>query len=232
MTIKTKFFSTLASTVQTYFATSNHSRAQRCQTNLATEYQPLEPRQLLATFVSLDSQVLVIRGDVGNNEAEVQYQGDDSISVVTNDSGTFEFDRTQVDSIDFSGGSGDDVFLNLTSISSVAYGHSGADQLTGGSGNDQLFGGFGNDTLLGGLGDDTLSGQDDDDLIRGFGGNDRILGGAGQDVLNAGPGDDFLNGGHGDDILVGGAGDDELLGFTGNDSLTGDEGDDQLYGPV
>ena len=57
---------------------------------------------------------------------------------------------TDVKSVSFSGGDGNDIFnASATAVSVVANGDAGQDSLIGGSSNDTLRGGEGNDTLLG-----------------------------------------------------------------------------------
>src|SRR4051812_40893061 len=68
------------------------------------------------------------------------------------------FAPTQVKSIEFLGGAGNDWFENDTGIKSSAWGGAGADHLAGGGGNDLLVGNGGDDTLEGRGGDDDLRG--------------------------------------------------------------------------
>jgi hypothetical protein len=157
-------------------------------------------------------------------------------------------DIEDVESIEFSGGNGDDSFENLTSLPVTAEGGSGDDVLIGGSaddvldggddddqlegndGNDQMEGGDGQDTLEGGDGQDTLEGGDGQDTLEGGDGQDSLEGGDGQDMLDGGEGADILNGGDSSDVMYGRAGDDVLNGGSGGDNLDGGSGNDVLHG--
>jgi len=97
--------------------------------------------------------------------------------------------------IEYSGGDGNDIFINLSSKKAHALGGGGNDRLIAGNQGDILEGGDGNDILIGGNGNDTLIGGD---------GNDVLLGGAGNDILIGGMGADYLDGGKGDDLLIAG----------------------------
>ena len=152
----------------------------------------------------------------------------------------FAVPMTLVKEIQFRGESGDDHFVNNTSIRSVVYGGDGNDVLTGGSGNDELHGnggsdqiyaGSGNDKVYGGDGEiDFLYGQDGNDVIEGGNGNDRISGGNGSDELYGQNDNDLIEGGDGNDLIVGGSGDDVLEGNGGSDLLRGQDGNDIIHG--
>lgn len=135
-----------------------------------------------------------------------------------------------VESISFSGRSGDDYFENLTSFPVTADGGSGDDVLISGSGADVLSGGEDDDLLNGNGGDDVLSGDDGKDTLYGGEGNDELDGGDGKDTLDGGDGKDILDGGDGADWLYGRAGADDLNGDSGGDKLDGGSGDDTLHG--
>ncbi|MEZ6132597.1 MAG: hypothetical protein R3C59_28355 [Planctomycetaceae bacterium] len=86
-----------------------------------------------------------------------------------------EFSAGDVQSIRFTGSTGNDYFLNQSDIPSVAEGGAGNDWLFGGSGNDSLVGGAGEDFLFGGPGNDHLTGDlNQDHLIVGTG-SDTII---------------------------------------------------------
>jgi hypothetical protein len=91
------------------------------------------------------------------------------------------FPAGAVQRVEFYGGAGDDVFINNTSLPSVAWGGEGNDTLRGGAGEDTLYGGFGDDILYGGAGDDTLFGEDGDDGLFGGLGTNTLYGGNGDD---------------------------------------------------
>jgi Ca2+-binding RTX toxin-like protein len=104
------------------------------------------------------------------------------------------------------GTAGDDVFVNLASLSSFRAG-TGQDILIGNDRADRLYGDDGNDQLFGAAGDDTLMGGN---------GQDRLLGGAGKDSLSGAMGDDLLQGGLGNDSLTGGTGNDRYVFAAGD----------------
>ena len=158
---------------------------------------------------------------------------------------------TNIERLDFTGGSGDDVIAGLTSgtYADTMRGGQGADTLRGGGGTDQLFGGTGTDTLDGGTGNDVLYGGSTttstevgtgDDILRGGDGLDGLFGQDGADQLFGDAGADQLRGGAGDDTLDGGADGDQISGGnnfgstneagTGDDILSGGLGSDLLYG--
>lgn len=120
------------------------------------------------------------------------------------------FDPTTVSQIKFNGRAGNDIFNNLTNISSF------------------VLGGAGHDTLLGGRGSDSMWGEDGNDYLDGRAGHDLLLGGSGVDALFGDLGDDHLYGGSNVDRLFGGAGVDKLYGETGIDFLYGGAGLDTL----
>lgn len=123
----------------------------------------------------------------------------------------------------FSGGAGNDEFVNYTGLQGSIYGGTGNDTLTGGSGGDMISGDMGNDILSGGAGNDSLYGGGDNDMLDGWTGNDMVNGGAGNDVLYGWTGDDYLYGEGGQDTLYGEDGNDYLHG--GIDGVR-----DYLYG--
>ncbi len=91
-------------------------------------------------------------------------------------------------SVDFSGGSGDDVLSYAGSGVALLRGDNGDDRLIGGSNDDNLQGGIGNDDLVGGDGNDTLDGGANDDRLDGGLGDDENIGGTGSDTFVWAPG--------------------------------------------
>jgi Ca2+-binding RTX toxin-like protein len=90
----------------------------------------------------------------------------------------------------FSGGSGNDYFLNNSRVRSGLFGDAGDDYLIGGGVFDYVNGGSGNDTLLGGPGGDFIVGLSGHDYLSGAGGNDYLDGGLGFDKTWSGAGFD------------------------------------------
>jgi hypothetical protein len=72
---------------------------------------------------------------------------------------------SNVSSIEYTGTSGADIFINNTDIDSEINADSGNDILVGGSGDDTINGAGGKDILIGGSGVDTLSGGNRADLV-------------------------------------------------------------------
>jgi Ca2+-binding RTX toxin-like protein len=167
---------------------------------------------------------------------------------------------SNIERLEFTGGSGDDTVSGLTSgqYADVLQGGGGVDRLQGGGGADQIYGGAGNDIADGGAdgdqlyggnttsqtetgtGDDELRGGDGNDDIRGQDGNDRLFGDAGTDTIYGGAGNDTIDGGADSDYLMGGTlfltpnetgtGDDTINGGAGNDIIYGQDGNDTLTG--
>ena len=90
----------------------------------------------------------------------------------------------------FSGGPGNDYFLNNSWIRSGLFGDAGNDLLIGGGVFDYINGGSGGDTLLGGPGSDFIVGLGGSDYLSGGKGNDFLDGGAGVDQVWSGSGSD------------------------------------------
>jgi Ca2+-binding RTX toxin-like protein len=199
----------------------------RRRVSLAVEM--LQNRVLPSVSVTLNpAHQLIIIGDNAPNHVTIS-QGATTIDVAA-DGKHFSFDSASVKLIFFAGRGGNDVFVNNTSVSSIALGGAGDDTLLGGSGDDVLIGGAGNDILIGGAGNDILIGGAGNDIEHGGAGNDFLAGNAGNDTLMGDDGDDVLLGGAGNDMLAGGAGNDDLEGGAGNDHLNSGPGIDHLNG--
>ncbi len=136
--------------------------------------QRLESRKLMAADIGLSDAVLSIQGSDVDDIAEV-YVDSDRVQVTISsydDAGqklcekSEEFALDEIGRIIFSGGDGDDLLVNDSSIPVIA---------RGGNGDDMLLGGTGDDVLIGGTGDD---------VILGGGGNDMVLGGPGENVIS------------------------------------------------
>jgi Ca2+-binding RTX toxin-like protein len=212
------------------------SKRGRLQHHSTLQAERLEPRNLLAVSpISLDTALsqLVIRGDSVDDTVVVSAPTADTVHVSYTASGVTTqatFARSAVQSIDYSGSFGNDLFENKTDIPSRAVGGIGDDVLIGGLGVDALYGTDGNDELRGNGGNDLLFGQDGTDLIYGGDGDDELTGGLDNDYLYGGSGHDRLLGNEGDDELTGDQGNDELLGLDGNDLLQGSADNDTLSG--
>jgi Ca2+-binding RTX toxin-like protein len=197
--------------------------------------------------ISLAGGVLTIKGTDLNDAVEVRYVEEvgggvsaaptDFIRVtLSNPTGDrVEFFHTaSVDSIEFFGYAGNDVFTNATFVGATISGGSGNDFLNSGFGNDVIEGGPGSDAVFAGDGHDFVVGGPGNDNLNGGNGNDHLIGEApgpvGHDILIGGAGDDLLEGRAGNDQLLGQAGRDILIGGPGMDLLVGGPGDDLLIG--
>lgn len=151
----------------------------------------------------------------GGNDKFIGDLADQSMGILAQLTGIYEgdfyFALGNVESIEFTSGSGFDSLYG-GGLADTLRGNGGYDNLTGYAGNDLLDGGDGRDSLYAGEGSDSL------------------LGGADRDYLQGDTGRDTLNGGDGKDTLVGGDSDDRLLGGVGRDHLEGGSGRDFLQG--
>ena len=198
------------------------SRPRRARLGL----ERLSDRTLPST--SLVGGTLTIAGTGDHDTATVSRQYLDGVWWVrVNEqrrSGTFTYPavdswyrQSAVSRIEFSGGNGDDLFINNTPIRSTAHGGSGDDVLKGGFGIDALHGNEGYDQLNGRAGGDYLYGDSGKDVILGSAGMDRIYGGDGDDKLFGGSSYDYVYGEAGNDFLDDGGGSNYLDGGGGFD---------------
>jgi Ca2+-binding RTX toxin-like protein len=122
------------------------------------------------------------------------------------------FPASQVDSIDYFGGSGDNSFTNATSLTGFLCGGSGNNILNGGSGSDFLLAsssgtnilnaGSGVETLeAAGSGTNILKGGSGYDTMYAFSGNNQIVGGSGSTYIIAIGGQNSIDGGTGNSIV-------------------------------
>ena len=238
---------------------SANSRGGQRQTSRGLSYQNLEARCLLAGIsFDLDTGGILIEGGTADDIAQVQLTQDGSMVLVSLSGFANEtFAVSDVSTLRFEAGLGNDQFSNFTSIPSTVLGGNGDDVIFSGFGDDSVFGGAGNDEILGSDGNDFLSGNSGNDVIIGGLGNDELLGGSNDDELRGGSGDDMIFGqegadllfgdqgadqilggddideifgGQGDDMILGGTGFDTIRGGDGDDTIRGDDGNDQLFG--
>jgi hypothetical protein len=120
--------------------------------------ESFEPRTLLNTGPMLlqATHELLITGTASADKVYVNASG--SSLTVNFDGQMHTYTASSVKEIVFTGGSGNDVFVDSSAIRSLAYGGTGNDTLVGGNASDSLCGGAGNDVLAGGLGHNTLVG--------------------------------------------------------------------------
>ena len=156
----------------------------------------LEKRTHLSTTATLDpdSHALTI---TSNAAFDIDISLDSQLKniVVKNTVGGFSksFDKTQVQSFNIVGTSGNDTLTIAPSIRipAVCSMGDGNDTVASGRGNDSIDGGFGNDSIDGGGGKDSINaGRGDDVIVHTFSiaGADEglafILGGRGNDSIN------------------------------------------------
>jgi hypothetical protein len=128
--------------------------------------------------------------------------------------------------VEFSGNDADNDVSGSIGLNASGY--------TGGAGNDTfvddgslgggMSGGDGNDTLVGGDGANEMYGGGGNDVLSGSGGNNNIYGGAGNDTLYADGGSGNLIGGAGDDVVYAGLNTTYANGDSGNNTLFVPEG--------
>jgi hypothetical protein len=213
---------------------------------------------LSVSSIWMSGTTLVVKADNSPTSVEVG-ESDSRIKITDKGTGmTWNYSSSQVRSVEFQGGDGNDRFVNgvrnlpvrgfgnggddyLEGYDGADYfsggagndtikGYGGIDRIFGGSGNDRLYGNSGDDQIEGGSGDDHLYGNSGADSLSGNDGDDQVWGGDGADQLWGGNGADKLSGESGSDTLRGGSGNDDLMGGTGNDSLYGESGADRLWG--
>ncbi|WP_327193710.1 VCBS domain-containing protein [Psychrobacter sp. PL15] len=152
-------------------------------------------------------------------QSATSYVGTLKISLQTVETANSASQTTLVTDIDvdiaptltFSGTDKDDALISVNQTNSVNY--------SGGAGNDTFIGGSGNDFLAGGSGNDFLVGGSGNDFLDGGSGNDFLDGGSGNDFLDGGIGADTLKGGIGNDTIVFTADNILMDGGDGIDSL-------------
>ena len=236
---------------------------------------PAPPSLAPPTGISFEAGVIRIVGDERADKAviSIKTEGHSSNVFVTLDQAKFKqiaigsqpavivkhseqkFLLSTVSGIYFSGGVGNDSFLNNTSLPSLADGGEGTDVLTGGTGKDKFFGGAGFDWLEGRGGDDALSGGADGDRYlfapTGTLGVDTIeedpnrdtdtldfsafsfgitvsLRDTSQQTVRPGVLDLVLNSATGIENVTGGAGGDTITGNDRYNSIYGGKGNDGL----
>ena len=187
-------------------------------------YETLESRRMLAAiFLDTSSGELFISGGAGDDVGALVASGD-QVEASINGAESQTFNASEIETVIFIGGNGNDKLTNSTSIPSSIFGGNGDDALTGGGDDDRIVGGMGADAIDGGAGDDQLIGGFGDDNISGGEGDDRIFGSADQNRLYGNVGDDVIFGGDQADRIFGGSGIDQIYGLDGNDYLDAGDG--------
>lgn len=131
-----------------------------------------------AATATLNDGVLTVTATINDDHVFVDESGNDLV-VYLNGQVLGSFQKTNVDLIRVSGGSGDDMIVldRTLAIDSL---------LSGDDGDDLLIGANGRDTLLGGLGNDRLEGRNNKDWLDGGDGFDWLFGGNAIDELVGG----------------------------------------------
>src|SRR4051794_19464096 len=148
-----------------------HERARRGSRRVSPGVEGLEARELKTGQITFNIDTVTIDGLSSGTQATVSFDGrdwwnpfDDLYRVSLSDRATGvsidqkAFPAGDVHLVVFNGGDGDDLFQNLTGITSIASGDAGNDTLQGGSAADSLYGGDGYDSLTGNGGNDYLRG--------------------------------------------------------------------------
>ena len=154
---------------------------------------------------------LLLRGGDGPNDITISYGGGEYVigangsvpppdpAVTPNscynppgDPTELHCPRSDILAFTLRGRGGNDTIIvqDSVTVSVIAGGGPGDDDLAGGSNTDRLSGGAGRDTLIGRAGADYLYGGRGRDVLRGGTGKDLLRGGPGFDRLFGGPGRD------------------------------------------
>ncbi len=199
--------------------------------------------------------VRIVGSDAADNVAAGTTAGNDLINLNAGTSSTADVTASGDNSLQFVGGTGNDVFTGQGGAGTGTATSTPID-IVGGPGNDHLSGGNGDDTIDPGKGADTVNGEGGDDSMLASAGNDVYDGGTGTtNTFDAGGetaavrvslakgtatgasiGTDTLaninkvRGTRFADVIVGGPGNDDLVGFLGNDVISGGAGNDILNG--
>jgi Ca2+-binding RTX toxin-like protein len=177
--------------------------------------ESLEPRQLLASTVTLVNGTLTVTGTPGNDNVYISLSIGNTVRVADQNVQIGNLiPKASVKKIVVNCGTGNDyanVGLGSEKIAVLLDGGAGNDGLTAGTGAaNTIIGGAGDDIVTGGYGNDKLDAGDGNDQLSGTNGNDSLLGGAGIDLLSGGGGNDLLDGGLGGDRLRGNEGSDTV----------------------
>ncbi len=189
-------------------------------TRASLSLESLDCRALPSVTATLQGPVLVLTSDAASDTVVVEDVGD-QVKVTINGQVLGQAPRSLFQGVLFLGNDGDDIFVNASSLLSVASGGNGNDILASFSNSVNIFaGGAGNDILIGGGGDDILLGE---------AGDDTLFGGLGRDVVVGGDGRDLEFGGHDADDLFDDRGMDpndqfDDNGVDQNDNNDGDRG--------
>lgn len=188
----------------------------------------LEGRDSMSvSSVALVGGVLTVRTDAAATSVQVVPSGENVVLKDLSTGRAWSYTAGRVSDVDFTGGAGNDRFVNdVVSVRAKASGQGGDDYLEGSNGADVFSGGDGNDTLVGYGGNDQMWGGAGNDVLRGMDGNDALAGDDGNDQLNGGAGADSLWGGTGNDILIAidGGASDLAQGDAGSDVVWADNG--------
>ncbi len=194
----------------------------------------LEARQMLAVEILWDASEgsLTVVGTAESESIQISTTNSivsvNGVAVVAAD-GSGDVDASLVQSIEVSGGDGNDV-IDLGDVTTSEFSQLSVVTADGDAGDDILVGSEFDDALTGSSGNDVIAGNGGADFIQGGPGDDSIEGGAGNDFLYGDAGADSIDGQGGDDVLLGGLEGDELFGGDGDDYFGGVTSADEIDG--
>ncbi len=178
----------------------------------------LEGRSMLtggagATIVLSNGKIEILGTNLGDT-GSVSVQNGSVLVKISNSQGSqnVAFPLSQVSSIYYQGGTGNNVFTNATSLAGYLYGGSGNNVLNGGSGLDYLVAtGNGTEVLNAGSGTEilesfgdgtnTLNGGSGYDTLIVYAGHNRVIGGTGSTCILAYGGQNYIDGGPGGSVV-------------------------------
>jgi len=143
--------------------------------------------------VKLQGKTLVVSGGRGDDAITLRINAADrtklSVEIPSSPSSGGDFSLDRFESIEVSGGTGDDV-INIDETNGV-FTNTKKTTLDGEDGNDIIVGGSGPERLVGAGGDDTIFAGRDAVTVSGGAGNDTLLSSASAERLDGGAGDNI-----------------------------------------
>jgi Ca2+-binding RTX toxin-like protein len=175
-----------------------------------------------ATIALQGSAIEVIGSDLGDTGLVTLQNGTVDVKV-SNSQGSEDdqFPASEVGSIVYLGGAGNNTFTNDTPLTGYLYGGSGNNTLTGGSGTDYLVATSGGVNVLNaGSGFEVLEAVGDGtNTLNGGSGYDEMLAFAGNNQFNDGSGYDFIIADGGQNVINAGTGSATVYSFSSTDVI-------------
>lgn len=202
--------------------------------NILSEIEPLEPRQLLSAVLTANG-TLQVYGTAKSDVIDVTVNANESVAVSVNGTADVSSPFTEVKRIKIHGRAGSDqITLDesnaATLLAATIAGGTGSDTITagnednfisGGDGRDEIAAGNGNNVVHGGTKADHITVGNGDNIVLALGRNNVVVAGTGNDTIVAGNHTDISGGG--DDLLWGKSGHDTITGnvngLTGSDTI-------------